>query len=138
MSMKCIQILAAEGTLPKILSKCKIPICAGCLHGKLPRKAWRHKGEVKHIAEGALQPEDCVSVDQMNSNIPGLIGQLKGIPTRLRYRVATVFLDHMSDYTYVFLQTDASSQHTLLAKTEFERHVMSSNIKIKKYHAENG
>jgi menaquinone-dependent protoporphyrinogen IX oxidase len=44
----------------------------------------------------------------------------------------------MSDYTYVYLQTDSSSQQTQLAKTEFERHAMASNIKIKKYHADNG
>jgi hypothetical protein len=85
MSMKQIQKLASEGTLPKVLSKCKIPVCTGCLHGKLTRKAWRTKGEVRHIAESAEYPGDCVSVDQMNSSVPGLVGQIKGIPTRLRY-----------------------------------------------------
>jgi hypothetical protein len=34
MPMKEIQKLACDVTLPKVLSKCKIPICAGSLHGK--------------------------------------------------------------------------------------------------------
>jgi hypothetical protein len=135
--MKQIQALAREGLLPRVLAKCRIPICAGCLHGKLTRKAWRHIGETKHI-ETVSCPGECVSVDQMNSNIPGLVGQIKGIPTRLRCQVATIFVDHMSDHTYVFLQTYASSQQTLLAKKEFEQHAMSAGIKIQKYHADNG
>jgi hypothetical protein len=43
----------------------------------------------------------------------------------------------MSHYTYVFLQMDASSQQTLLAKKEFERHAMSAGIEIQKCHADN-
>jgi hypothetical protein len=45
-----------------------------------------------------------VSVDQLVWNIPGLIAQMKFVPTRKRYTVATVFVDHKSDYTYVHLQ----------------------------------
>jgi hypothetical protein len=85
MSFKRIQSLAKIGKLPKILAKCKIPLCAGCFYGKLTRQPWRHKGEHKHIADNVEHPGDCVSVDQMYSSIPGLVGQLKGIPTRNRY-----------------------------------------------------
>jgi hypothetical protein len=70
----------------------------------------------------------------MKSNILELVGQIKGIPTRLRYRV---FVDNMSDYTYVFLQTDSNSKQPLLAKKELERHAMGAGIKIQKYHADN-
>jgi GAG-pre-integrase domain len=91
MSMKRLQALAATGVLPKVLSKCKIPICAGCLHGKMTGKPWRHKGVVRHIAKDVTAPGDCVSVDQMVSSIPGLVGRIKGVP---------VFVDHMSDFTF--------------------------------------
>jgi hypothetical protein len=62
-------------------------------------------------------------VDQMASHVPGLIAQIKGIPTRELYKVATVFVDHASDYNYVYLQNSTSSVHTLAPKKDFERHV---------------
>jgi Reverse transcriptase (RNA-dependent DNA polymerase) len=138
LSMKRIQALASVGKLPRVLAKCKVPLCTGCFFGRLTRQPWRHKGEHKHIAVKSQNPGDCISVDQMNSSIPGLVGQLKGSPTRKRYRVATVFVDHMSDYTYVFMQTDDTSEQTLLAKREFERHALGMGVHIKKYHADNG
>jgi hypothetical protein len=92
MWMKRVQKLAKEGIIPKVLSTCKLPICVGCLHGKMARQPWRHKGISHGIVALANQPGECVSVDQMHSSNPGLVGQMKGIPTRLRYRVATVFI----------------------------------------------
>jgi hypothetical protein len=55
----------------------------------------------------------------MNSTIPGFVGQLKGITTRLWYKIATIFVDHKSDYTFVSMQTDSSSEQTIWAKKEF-------------------
>jgi hypothetical protein len=69
--------------------------------GRLTRQPWRHKGQNKNIADKAVNPGDCVSAGQMYSSIPGLVGQLKGIPTFKQCRVATVFVDHMSDYAFV-------------------------------------
>lgn len=136
MSMKLIQRLAKAGFIPKVLSRCQIPICAGCLHGKMTRQPWRRKGGDHVIASHVNQPGECMSVDQLYSSIPGLVGQIKGIPIRLRYGVATIFVDHYSDYTYAFIQTDDSSAQTLLAKKEFERHALNVGINIGKYHAD--
>jgi hypothetical protein len=69
-----------------------------------------------------------VSVDQLISTVPGLIAQIKGIPTRQRYHIATVFVDHASDYTFVHFQTDTGSDETLTAKQEFERHASGVGI----------
>jgi hypothetical protein len=41
-------------------------------------------------------PGQCVSVDQLASNTPGFIAQLKGIPTTNHYRGATVYVYHYS------------------------------------------
>jgi hypothetical protein len=70
---------------------------------------------------------ELISVDQMVSSTLGLVAQLKGLPTRERYKIATVFEDHASDYTFVHLQSDASSKQTLIAKHEFEQHAAGMN-----------
>ena len=62
-----------------------------------------------------------MSIDQLESTTPGLIGQLKGIPTKLRYKVATVFVDHFSRLSFVHLQKTTSADETVLAKEAFER-----------------
>jgi hypothetical protein len=105
MSMKRVQKVALDRIKSKVLATCKIPICAGCLHGKRTRQPWRRKGGGHSIASHVNQPGECVSVDQMHSSIPGLVGQIKGIPTRLRYRVATVFVDLLVRL-YICIYTD--------------------------------
>jgi hypothetical protein len=138
LSMTRIQSLASEGVLPKRLSTCKPPVCAGCLYGKLTRQPWRTKGKPSHIDEKATMPGECVSVDQMISTVPGLVAQMKGIPTRARYKIATIFVDHASDYTYAHFQTAATSLETVQSKLEFERHAASAGVTIKRYHCDNG
>jgi hypothetical protein len=57
---------------------------------------------------------------------------MKGIPSRKRYQIATVFVNHASDYTYMHFQTNATSEKTLTAKHEFERHALGAGISIKR------
>jgi hypothetical protein len=52
--------------------------------------------------------------------------------------VATVFVNYMSDYTYMFIQTNDTSELTMLAKNEFKQNAMGMGARIKKYHADNG
>jgi hypothetical protein len=108
------------------------------MNGKMTQKPWRNKNEANHIADNAKLPGKCVSVDQIISTVPGLIIQVKGIPTRKRYQIATIFVDHASDYTYIHFQTDSTSAETLAAKHSFERHANGVGVTIKKYHADNG
>jgi hypothetical protein len=61
MPMSRIQSLAKEGVLPRRLSSCKIPVCPGCMYGKLTRQPWRVRGETSHIAEKAQLAGDCIS-----------------------------------------------------------------------------
>ena len=137
MSFRRIRQMARSGILPTRLSKCDIPLCPSCLYGKLSRKAWRTSKHKNAIAK-ALKPGQFISVDQLESSTPGLIAQLKGTPTRDRYRIATIFVDHFSDYTFVHLQRDTSSEETLRAKREFERISRSMGVKITHYHSDNG
>jgi hypothetical protein len=50
----------------------------------------------------------------------GFIAQLKGKLTTGRYTIVTVFVDHYSRLRYIYLQRQATSAETLLAKMAFE------------------
>jgi Reverse transcriptase (RNA-dependent DNA polymerase)/GAG-pre-integrase domain len=138
-SFKRIQRMSRRGQLPSYLSNCPIPTCQSCMYGKMTRRPWRTKSKQKHESLGTIdKPGDCVSVDQLESSIPGLVGQLKGKPTSLRYRVATVFVDYYSGLSYVHLQSSTSSKETLEAKFEFEKYARTHGVTIRHYHADNG
>ena len=83
-------------------------------------------------------PGQCVSVDQLVSPSPGLVAQMKGIPTTRRFQAATVFVDQYSRLTYLHLQETLSSAETVEAKKAFERFSLSHGVRICHYHADNG
>ena len=116
-----IQQLARMGQLPKRFLTCKKPFCTACQYGKLTKHPWRVKGDDKSTAKVATRPGQVVSVDQLESNTPGFITQLKGKLTQQRYHYATVFVDQYSGYTFVHLQSRITSEETVQAKHAFER-----------------
>jgi hypothetical protein len=125
--------------LPNYLAKCKIPLCPACVFGKMTKQRWRSGTRAYNsITPDNVKVGEMVSVDQLVSNVQGLIAQMKGVPTQKRYTAATVFVDHKSDYTYVHLQQSTSSKETLEAKHAFERKAASFGINIKRYHSDNG
>ena len=67
------------------------------------------------------RPGQIVLVDQLESNTPGLIAQLKGKLTQQRYKYAMVFVDQFSGYTFVYLQKRLISEETVMAKHAFKR-----------------
>ena len=79
-----------------------------------------------------------MSVDQLESSTPGLIGQLRGWITHKRYKVATVFVDHHSGLTFVYLQQSTDGEETVRAKEAFERFAHQHGVKVEHYHADNG
>jgi Reverse transcriptase (RNA-dependent DNA polymerase)/GAG-pre-integrase domain len=138
-SAKKIRIMANQGFLPKYLAECKVPLCTSCLYGKATRRPWRTKGATNDNDQYTItRPGECVSIDQLESTTPGLIAQLRGIPTTLRYKVATVFVDHATRYGYVHLQKSTSAEETIKGKLAFEQHAASNGIKVTHYHADNG
>jgi hypothetical protein len=132
-----IQLMAAQGEIPKRLASCKIPKCQSCLYGKATKKPWRNKGQTNKIRT-ATKPGGCVSVDQLESPVPGFVGQNKGYFFRKRYRVATIFVDHFSRLSFVYLQESTKGNETLLAKRAFEAYAASFGVVIQNYHADNG
>jgi hypothetical protein len=131
--------MAKRGDLPRKLLDVKIPLCAACQYGKMTRKAWRSKTPNKQKKTWvATAPGQCVSVDQLESTTLGFIAQLKGKLTTQRYQYGTVFVDHYSRMTYIYLQKRLTSDETVQAKRAFERHCQTLGVKVRHYHADNG
>ena len=131
--------MAKSGLLPKCLLKIRPPKCSACLLGKATRRPWRTKGPIPHIKTPNVNgPGDCVSVDQLQSTSPGLIGQLKGFITKRRYHYATIFVDHYSSLSFVFLQETSNMEETLKAKAAFESFCAKHGVVVKHWHADNG
>ena len=140
LSFKKIRNMSALGILPKRLLGIKPPVCAVCIYGGMTRRPWRNKpgSEGARRIFRASKAGECVSVDQMESTVPGLMAQLKGRLTKQRYTCATIFVDHYSDLAYVHPQRSLSSNETIEAKNAFEAYARRFGIKVMNYHADNG
>jgi hypothetical protein len=61
-SMRKLQEMAKQCTIPKRLASCRVPICSACLYSKATRKPWRGKGikdGKKRSPSNSTRP-DCV------------------------------------------------------------------------------
>ena len=100
---------------------------------------WKSKGKPGIIRKDSkTEPGDCVSIYQLVAAQPGLIPQISSYLTNMRIWGATVFVDHVSDFTNVALMRDLTLDETLLAKTSFDRLANDGGVTIKSYRADNG
>ena len=115
-------------------------MCTACIFGKATRRPWRSKtpDNKDETARTITKPGECVYVDQLESTTPGLLAQLKGTLTKLRYKAATIFIDHYSRLSYVHLQKTTSADETVLAKEAFEWYAAAHGVTVRHYHADNG
>jgi hypothetical protein len=111
--------MAKQNMLPRGITKIltsmdkqqiKPPMCNDCCGAKATRKSWRNKGDKAHqsVIKKDKHPGDIVSVDQLESSIPGFIGQMTGRLTSKRIVASTIFVDHASDLSYFYHQTSTS------------------------------
>ena len=129
--------MAEQGIIPRKLAKVPPPKCPSCLYGKAPRKLWRtHKIDPK--IKPATIPGVVVSIDQLESPVPGFMPIAKGQPTVRRYRGASVFVDHASDFTYVHMHQHLTTDKTIDTKLAFERLAEQHRVRILHYHCDNG
>ena len=133
-----LQQLAKLNYIPPRLANCRKPQCAACHYGKATRRPWRSRGENSQRVFVSTEPGQVVSVDQLKSPVPGLIGQIKGWLTKKRYIFATVFVDHYSSLSYVHFQKTDSAEETVEAKRAFEGYARQMGVNIRHYHADNG
>ena len=90
------------------------------------------------IANEHNQPVMFISINHIESIQGGWILILKGIQTNRKYHVATIFFDHFSKLTYVHFSKITTENEAVEAKKLFELYAATFEVKIKKYHADNG
>ena len=132
-----LQFMARAGLIPVELATITPPTCPGCAYGKAHRKPWRNKKKNRKILPATF-PGQVVSVDQLVSPTPGLIPTHRGRPKLARFKGATVFVDHFSNFTYVHLMSEMNGEETVLAKLAFERECATHGVSVRHYHADNG
>ena len=138
-SFSILKLMARCRLIPQELADVDPPCCPGCAYGKAHKKPTRYKGwRNNRSIKPSTSPGGCVSVDQLVSPTPGFVPTHRGYPTLQRYKGATVFVDHFSDFTYVHLMTEMNGATTVEAKQAFERLAHSHNVAIKHYHCDNG
>ena len=134
-----LKIMAANGNLDRRIADCHIPTCATCSFGKATKMPWQMKVPISSLGSHLITaPGLCVSVDQLESPIPGLLAHMKGLPTKQRYSASTIFVDHYSWQGYVHLQESLTANNTLWAKEAFKRYCEPFGMKVRQYHADNG
>jgi Reverse transcriptase (RNA-dependent DNA polymerase)/GAG-pre-integrase domain len=133
-----IQELAKRGDLPSKFAKCAIPMCGACLYAKKTRRPWRGRPTSSISTRVAAAPGDIVAMDQMVSPTPGLVAQMKGFITGQRYTGATIFVDHFSNLSFVYLQKGLTIAETLEAKAAFERYASAHGVTVRHYQTDNG
>lgn len=134
-----MRIMAQQGTIPRRLLHCQVPVCAACMYGKATKRPWRTKTiKNKDEAYQPTAPGEVIAVDQMRSPTPGLVAQLTGKLTNAHYEYVTVFVDAYSGRGYVYLQKSTNATETLEAKLAFERWCQAEGVTPRHYHADNG
>ena len=123
-----LQLMAKFGVLPKCLATCNVPVCSACMYAKATKRPWRAKTKNINIPIRTPPPGDVISVDQMESPVPGLVAQMTGFLTKQHYRYATVFVDQATRLGYVYLQKSATAEETILAKQAFEQFAANRGV----------
>jgi hypothetical protein len=130
--------MAQQGSIPPRLGKCTIPPCATCLFGKAHKQPKQSKAK-KSLTdpEEVKAPGDLVSIDVLVSSMPGLIAQMAGFLTCKQYQYACVFVDHYSDFGYVYIMKEQTAEEALEAKQAFKAWSEPHGIEVKCYHTDN-
>jgi transposase InsO family protein len=122
--------------------RAKPPMCNDCYCANASRTPWRGKAtkddKKKSERRSNLKPGDVVSIDQLESSVPGFLGQQTGTLTRQRIVGSSVYVDHASDLSYIYHHTALTSEETVKGKEAFEAYAKAHGVRIKHYHADNG
>jgi hypothetical protein len=112
--------------------RAKPPMCNDCYCANASRTPWRGKitkdDENKSERRSNLKPGDVVSIDQLESSVPGFIGQQTGILTRQRIVGSSVYVDHASDLSYIYHHTALTSEETVKGKEAFEAYAKAHRV----------
>jgi len=84
------------------------------------------------------QPVESVLVESFEYVTAGFAVKMKETLRSKHYRLATIYDDHYSDFTYLHLQEDVSNWETLKVKLAFEQFAERFRVTFTHYHADNG
>ena len=129
--------MAEQGIIPRKFAKVPPPKCPSCLYGKAHRKLWQTQKIDPKIKPSTI-PGSVVSIDQLESPVPGFVSIAKGQPTVRKYNGDSVFVDHASDFTYVHMHYHLTTDETIDAKHAFECQAEQHRVQILHYHCDNG
>ena len=101
MSFDTLIQMAKLGDFSKRLLTNEMNSCHACMFGKATKIPWSVKGKSISRTKPVTAAGECVSFNQLESPTPGLITQMKGIPTIKRYKYVTVIVEHYSRFTFV-------------------------------------
>ncbi len=122
--------------------RAKAPMCNDCYCVSAARTPWRGKlkKDDKKMLDRRLKmkPGDIVSVDQLESSVPGLLGQITGIHTTQRIRGSSVYVDQASDLSYIYHHISLTSEDTVKGKEAIEAYAKSHGVYIKHTYVDNG
>ena len=93
--------------------------------------------KVPHIRR-ATKPGQVISVNQLASPTPVFVSIHRGNPAKKRYIGATIFVDHVSDFSYCHLMTVMDAASTVEAKLAFERLLATHAVIASHYHCGSG
>ena len=68
---------------------------------------------IPHVDVFPREASEVASVDQLESNLAGLIAQMAGCPTHQRHKVVTVFVDHVTDFSHIHFWKSISAEETV-------------------------
>jgi hypothetical protein len=85
-----------------------------------------------------LTPGDCISGDQVESTVPGLIPTYHGTPTTDKFHAGTLFVDHASRFLHFTPHMSTGGQEAIRAKHHFKFLPSHHNRSIRCYHTDNG
>ena len=118
----------------------KPPMCNDCCGAKATRRPWRtgaDKRNTNHI-KSATRPGAVVSVDQLESSIPGFIGQMTEKLTRRRIMGSTVYVDHAWDFSLYIIKPQCLQRRLSKVNQPLKSLQPHMGVNIKHYHADNG
>ena len=129
--------MAEQDIISRKFAKVPPPKCPSCLYRKAHQKPWTmHK--IDPIIKPSTVPGAMVSIEQLESSVPGFVPIAKGQPTIRKCHGALVFVDHTSDFRYVNMHYDLTTDKTINAKHAFEHLAEQHGVRILHYHCDNG
>ena len=123
---------------------CNNLICAACAISKATRRkpsigSTSGPTRKKVLKENDLHPGDCISCDHYVSPVPGRVIAASGhSSTRNGYAGGTIYVDHASGFVFHRPQRNLTAEETIRGKLLLEQEAADVNVKIKRYHSDNG